>query len=384
MIQDKDILRPMLLLSVVVGLIVMPISGYPKTNENIDKDGEGQKRNVTSIKDDRKTFCLSNKHGIRLIADGGLIETPVPEMDKQSGAVCELEDEVDSRFKITIFSHNKFSKNIDERSLDSFSDEVLKTIGKTLSPDTQIQDKKQVLLSSLGYQVLLYSPLKKYYLVYYATVRNGFEYKVIFTFPADRKAISISRAANILEGLMFSYPAVLVEKINNSGFSFLDINSVKIPYPQDWQVFSRENISELKKVEVVDNFYSKLLSGNDASYVFKSKYGNEQLFTMTIMLIPKKLDLEAMYPDMRRQTNSLFTKDYGAYYLDKSQGKIVVAGKAFYNFTFEATKPSNYFTLYQFWFVDKGSTYAVKFKVPSEHFSVLKEKMDDVIDNIIF
>ncbi|HVO65172.1 MAG TPA: hypothetical protein VMT12_01725 [Syntrophales bacterium] len=46
-----------------------------------------------------REFCLSNAHGIRLVADEGLVETPVSEQSRMSGSVCELENLSDGAFR---------------------------------------------------------------------------------------------------------------------------------------------------------------------------------------------------------------------------------------------------------------------------------------------
>ncbi len=327
-------------------------------------------------------MCLSNGHGFRLIVAESLAETSISQENKLGGSVCEIEDTSDPAFKVTILIRTIFRKNMDEITLDKYSEEVIRIYKKGFNSDITMIDKKKILIPSYGYQMTLHSKQMKSLLIHYATVNNGFEYNVVFTFPEDGKTQYVSKAQEIMKRLKFIDELSLLRKVINMEFLFLEIDSIKIPYPNDWQVFSSENINELKEWEFNDNLYSSLLLNKEATYVFKSKYENEQLFTMTLTVIHKEIDLERLYSIVQQQTNSLFVKNYGSNYVDKSKGKIVIKEKTYYNFMFETTKANDYSTLYKYFFANKGFTYLIGFKTPTVWFNALKPKMDELIDRI--
>ncbi len=329
-----------------------------------------------------KELCLSNDHGLRLIVDDNLVETSISEENKLSGSICEIEDISDSVFKGTILVRKIFRKNMDEITLDKYSDEVLRMYKRGFSPDITMVEKKQIIKPINGYQMALYSNQMKSLIVHYATVNSGFEYNIAFTFPEDGRTKYIPVVQRILEGIKFIDDLSLFNRLLSMKLSLFKLDSVKIPYPENWRVFSSENISELKEWEFNDHLYSSLILNKEATYVFKSKYENEQLFTMTLTVIPKEIDIERLYPSVQQQINSLFVKDYGPKYLDKSKGKIVIKERTYYNFTFETTKAGDYSTLNKYWFSNKSFTYLIGFKTPTVWFSALKPKMDELIERI--
>ncbi len=329
-----------------------------------------------------KELCLSGDHGLRLIVDDNLAETSISEENKLRGSICEIEDISDSAFKVTVLVRKIFRKNMDEITLNNYSDEVLRIYQKGFSPDITMIEKKQIIIPSRGYQITFYSNHTKSLLIHYATVNSGFEYNIGVTFPEDGRTKYISKVQRILEGVKFIDNPSLFNRLLSMDFSLLKLDSVKIPYPKDWRVFSSENISELKEWEFNDHLYSSLLLNKDATYVFKSKYENEQLFTMTLAIIPKEIDLETVYPNVKQQTNALYAKDYGSNYVDRSKGKTMIKERTYYNFMFETTASGNYSILYKYWFVNKGFTYLIGFKTPTVWFSALKQKMDELIERI--
>ncbi|MGD1075552.1 MAG: hypothetical protein ABR903_05675 [Thermodesulfovibrionales bacterium] len=330
-----------------------------------------------------RDFCPSNAHGFHLtVGDDTLVETTISEQNRKSGSVCELQNLSDGALKVTLFARKTFKEDIYGTSLEQFLESYLKVYRKTFSSDVAILDKKEVFLPMPGYQLIFRSDSMKCLIVLYSTVKGGLEYFVAFTFPVSGKDRYMPLVQDTIKGLSFTSQIPLVLSMNTTPLSFLDLNLVKIPYPKGWQVYSAENVEELKRSEVDDHLYSKLIINEEATYVFKSKYENEQLFTMTLAIIPKPLDLDRLYPDVRRQVNALFQRDYGPDYTDKSLGRIVIKERPYYNFTFETSKSDHHSVLYEFWFVNRGLIYVVKFKTPTALFQTLKRKMDEVIEQI--
>ena len=270
---------------------------------------------------------------------------------------------------------------MDEMTLDNFAEAGLGVFRKFLGQNTKVLEKAQLSLARPGYQITLQTEEPKLFIVLYATVSNSFEYNFLFSFPAKTKERS-SKVQAILEGIRFTNDMWFLKRINETGFSVLEVEGVKIPYPKGWKVFSADDIEELRRVEFNDHFYSKLFVNKEATHVFKSKYEKDQVFTMTLALITKHIELEEHYLGTRKLVNSLFAKDYGTNYIDKSQGKLLVRGRAYYNFAFETLEPNNYSTLYQFVFLHQGFTYMIKFKTPTSLFGVLQGTLDQIIDKI--
>jgi hypothetical protein len=329
-----------------------------------------------------REFCLSNSHGFRLSAEDTLVETTILELNKINGSVCELENIYNKSFLVTLFVHKTLKKSILGTSLDEFGESQLRMYKKTFGMDVELLDKKNVSEQAQGYLLTLRSCKMKNFIIHYATVNSGLEYTAVFTFPEQNKAKYEPLVRNTLKGLNFATPIQLIKSINTMSLAILKLDTIRIPYPKDWRVYSAQNIDELKKSEVDDHFYSELFLSNSVTHVFKSKYENEQLFTMTVYTIPKQLNLEQQYSDLRDHVNSLFQKDYGSNYLDKSLGKIVIKGRPYYSFIFETKKADDSAVMYQLFFVNKGITYILKFKSPAILFQALKPKMDEIIEKI--